>query len=89
MPANQYENTTLTDGNANDQSARVLAEQNASNAVQQQAQAAQPQCSFIPPPAVLPLERSPSPHPISPRHSTLRSSAQASILQFPSPVQAA
>ena len=41
MPANQYENTMLADGNANDQSARVVAEQNASNAVQQQAQAAQ------------------------------------------------
>ena len=41
MPAHQYENTTLADGNANDQSARVVAEQNASNAVQQQAQAAQ------------------------------------------------
>jgi hypothetical protein len=41
MPANQYENTTSADGNASDQSTRVVAEQNASNAVQQQAQAAQ------------------------------------------------
>jgi hypothetical protein len=41
MPANQYENATLADGNANDQSARVVTEQNANNAVQQQAQAAQ------------------------------------------------
>jgi hypothetical protein len=41
MPANQYENATLADGNANDQSARVTTEQNASNAVQQQVQAAQ------------------------------------------------
>jgi hypothetical protein len=50
MPANQYENATLADGNANDQSARVVSEQNASNAVQQQAQAAQQ--SEAPDPAV-------------------------------------
>lgn len=41
MPTNQYENTTVADGNANDQSAQVVADQNAINAVQQQAQAAQ------------------------------------------------
>jgi hypothetical protein len=50
MPANQYENATLTDGNANNQSVRVAAEQNSSNALQQQSQAAQQ--TVAPDPAV-------------------------------------
>jgi hypothetical protein len=41
MPVNQYDNTTLADGNAVDQSTRVAAEQQNTNAVQEQAQAAQ------------------------------------------------
>jgi len=48
MPANQYENATLADGNANDQSAGVVTEQNANNAVQQQAQAAQQTAALDP-----------------------------------------
>ncbi|MBV9764348.1 MAG: hypothetical protein JOZ48_05835 [Acidobacteriaceae bacterium] len=41
MPVNQYENVTQTDGNANEQSARVAAEQQNTKSVQQQAQSAQ------------------------------------------------
>jgi hypothetical protein len=38
---NQYDSATQVDGNANDQSARVATEQQNTNSVQQQAQAAQ------------------------------------------------
>jgi len=41
MPVNQYDNTTQADGNAVDQATRVAAEQQNTNAVQEQAQAAQ------------------------------------------------
>jgi hypothetical protein len=41
MPVNQYDNTTQSDGNAIDQATRVAAEQQNTNAVQDQAQAAQ------------------------------------------------
>lgn len=54
MPANQYENATLADGNANDQSARVATEQHSGNASQQQAQAAQQ--TAAPDPAVQPQQ---------------------------------
>lgn len=40
MPINQYDSTTQADGNANDQSARVAAEQQHTNSVQQQVQSA-------------------------------------------------
>jgi hypothetical protein len=41
MPVNQYDSATQVDGNANDQSARVATEQQNTNSVHQQAQAAQ------------------------------------------------
>ena len=41
MPVNQYDNTTQADGNAVDQATRVAAEQQNTNALQEQAQAAQ------------------------------------------------
>ena len=41
MPVNQYDSAIQTDGNANDQSARVATEQQNTNSVQQQAQSAQ------------------------------------------------
>jgi hypothetical protein len=56
LPANQYDNATRPDGNANDQAARVAAEQQGTNAVQQQTQAAQR--TAAPEPAIeLPQER--------------------------------
>ena len=41
LPVNQYDNATQPDGNANDQAARVSAAEQSTNAVQEQAQAAQ------------------------------------------------
>jgi hypothetical protein len=41
MPVNQYDSANQTDGNANDQSSRVAAEQRNTNSVQQQVQSAQ------------------------------------------------
>ena len=41
MPVNQFDNTTQADGNAVDQAKRVAAEQQNTNAAQEQAQAAQ------------------------------------------------
>jgi hypothetical protein len=41
MPVNQYDSAIQTDGNANDQSARVATEQQNTNSVQQQVQSAQ------------------------------------------------
>lgn len=41
MPVNQYDSATQPDGNANYQSARVATEQQNTDAVQRQAQAAQ------------------------------------------------
>ena len=41
MPVNQYDNTTQSDGNAIDHATRVAAEQQNTNAAQEQAQAAQ------------------------------------------------
>ena len=41
LPANQYDNATQPDGNANDQAARVSAAEQSTNAVQEQAQASQ------------------------------------------------
>lgn len=42
-PVNQYDSATQTEGNANDQSARVATEQQNTNSVQQQVQSAQQQ----------------------------------------------
>lgn len=41
MPENRYDNTASSEGNANDQAARVATEQQRGNDQQQQAQAAQ------------------------------------------------
>ena len=41
MPVNQFDRALQTDGNANDQSARVATEQQNTNSVQQQVQSAQ------------------------------------------------